>query len=490
MPLTSLHSPRDFLKIWFYWKMHALILFFCILFIVMLYAYTCTPKYESVAGIMLLPKTNQDIVITAGEDQRQVIRPVSEEDINTEIDLILSDKVITDTVTSFKKGEMGLKLQDRSLPDRFFSFFTNIFDGILIFTGLKPELLSPFDSKVQLLNNLLDIEPVYNSNVIFVKLKGERPKQTAMVLNRLLQIYLRHHNDVFHLEKGLQFYYDQADVYRQKLTEAEQRLMEFQKNWSIVNLDRQVQAGIDLLIQLTETLKLLEITYDEAEGRIKMLRVGLAAKNNDAIITREMRTIPAIVELEKGIVPLLIKRSEISKTFTRTSREYRDLNGQINLLRSEIKNEIHRAVRTDELELQSLEIKKQSLQNKIYEIQSRTSDLNQKKELLRNLQTQVELNKKNYVLYSSKREDARIYSEQKNRNLTNVTIAQKASLPARPVYPDRLLFLAVSIFMGIFAALCLPFILEALDRRLKTIDAVQEYLSLPVICSFPEIENQ
>ncbi len=490
MPLTSLKSPRDFLRIWFFWKVHALFLLCFIVFIVMFYAYTCTPQYESVAGIVLLPKTNQDLVITAGADQKQVIRPVSEEDINTEIDLILSEKVIADTVRSFKNGATGLKLEDKSLPDIVFSFFSDTIDIILVFTGLKPEPPSRFDCQVQLLRNSLTIEPVYNSNIIVVKLRGERPGSTAKVLNKLLHTYLQYHNDVFHLEKGVQFYDDQVEVYSQRLAAAKQRLMAFQKDWSIVNLDQQIQSSIDLLIQLTENLKLLEIEYDEAKGRITMLRGSQAAKNNDAIITREMRTLPAIVELEKGIVPLLIKRSEISKTFTTTSREYRDLNDQIELLRGEMKNEIRRAVMTDELELQSLAIKKESLQKKIYEIQEQTSNLNQKKELLRNLQTQVDINRKNYVLYSSKKENARIYSEQKNRNIANVTIAQKASMPGGPVYPDRLLFLGVSIFMGIFAALGLPFILEALDRRLKTIDAVQEYLSLPVICSFPEIKNK
>jgi capsular polysaccharide biosynthesis protein len=47
----------------------------------------------------------------------------------------------------------------------------------------------------------------------------------------------------------------------------------------------------------------------------------------------------------------------------------------------------------------------------------------------------------------------------------------------------------VSLFIGIFGALGIPFILEFLDHRIKTSDEVQTFLSLPVICTLPEVKG-
>jgi uncharacterized protein involved in exopolysaccharide biosynthesis len=108
MAITKLKSSRDFFRIWFCWKPHAIKVFILIVGAVMFYAYTATPVYKSTAKVMLLPKTNQNVVITAGEDERQIISAATKEDVNTEIELIQSDKVLEETVRSFEDEKLGL----------------------------------------------------------------------------------------------------------------------------------------------------------------------------------------------------------------------------------------------------------------------------------------------------------------------------------------------------------------------------------------------
>jgi uncharacterized protein involved in exopolysaccharide biosynthesis len=209
----------------------------------------------------------------------------------------------------------------------------------------------------------------------------------------------------------------------------------------------------------------------------------------DVLINKEMRTIPAIVELEKGLVSLLIKRSEILKSYTPSSRDYRNINSQIEILRGEIRNEVIKAVKTDELELAVLLEKKRSLQRKIATLQEEANKLSQKEMTLQALKREIELNLKNYMLYASKTQNERIYQDRKKRDLANVSIAGNATVPVEPAFPNRLLMLVISMIVGLFAALGMPFLLEALDRRLKTAEDVKEQLDLPVICSFPEMRS-
>jgi capsular polysaccharide biosynthesis protein len=49
--------------------------------------------------------------------------------------------------------------------------------------------------------------------------------------------------------------------------------------------------------------------------------------------------------------------------------------------------------------------------------------------------------------------------------------------------------LIISVFVGFFVSLGLPFFLEFLDHRVKTANDVENILSLPVICSISDIKN-
>lgn len=488
MALARLHSTRDFFRIWFTWKVQAAIIFLLIVAVVMSFSYVCTPSYESTAKLLLLPRTSEGAIISAGLAENR-ISPVSTQDINTEIELLTSDDVIKDTVRSFSGGGLGLKSQDKAWYDEVVDFIKKAINEVFIFLGLKTRL-SPFDANVNLLKNSLEVEPVAMSNIILVSLKAERPKAAQGVLNRLLEIYVKHHNDAFSKEEGVQFFDARATEYRNKLELAEKKLMDYQGKWNIVDLGKQNEANISLLAGFREELKHIEILSDQTQSRVRMLREASAKNEEDMLITKEMRTIPSIVELEKSIVPLLVRRSEILSTYTASSRQYADIEGQIQGLRGEIRAEIARAIRTDELELASLRIKQDSLREKIRKLEQDANRLKEKDSILQQLAREVQIFRNNYMLYASKAEDARIYRERKKHDLANVTIGDKASLPIAPSFPNRILMLIVSILVGFFAALGVPFLLEFLDHRLKTAYEVEHLLSLPVICAMPEIGKQ
>ena len=210
---------------------------------------------------------------------------------------------------------------------------------------------------------------------------------------------------------------------------------------------------------------------------------------NGILLTKEMRTIPALIELEKNIVPLLVKRNEILAYYTPASREYQDIEGQISALRGEIKREILKAIRTDELELETSGIRQASLKSKIEDLQKEANALSEKERIAKELEREVELLSNNYMLYATKAEDARIYTERKRLNLANVSIADRASLPVKPAFPNRLLMLVLSIMAGLVTALIVPFVMEFTDHSFKTSAEAEELLSLPVVCSFPELKR-
>ena len=478
MAITTLKSSRDFFRIWFFWKKQAIFIFCLIVVSICFYSFTSTPMYKSSAKILLLPKTNDAVVVTAGNDSRQyAIQPVSNADINTEIQLIKSDEVINRTIASLQQNVSN----SNSAPQK-----KSIFH-FLDFLKFKKQPISDFEKKARVLYSELTVEPVLSSNIISVSLKSPYKHQVAKLLDQLIKNYVRYHNTTFNSNKSHGFYDEQKEYYRKKFMDASKELAAFSTQNNIINMKSQIQANINLLSAFQTDLQNLEIQISENKGKVKMLKAGLNARGDKIIISKEMRSLPIIVELARGLVPLLIRRTEISKTFTHQSREYKQIDEQIAMLRKEIKQESINASRTDELETKALDIKRKALVKRIEYLNDQSNDLERKKEKLEILRLQVDIAKKNYLKYASKTEDSRLYAERNASNLANVVISEPASIPDRPVSPKKLLAFEVSIFLGLFAAFILPFILETFDHKLKTTDDVESVLSLPVVCTYSEV---
>ena len=486
MAITKLQSPRDFFRIWFFWKRQAVFIFFIIIGLVMFYAYTVTPRYESTAEVLVLPKTNEGKVISTGVDDQKILS-VTSEDIYTEMELIGSNYVLKTTVDFFGPDGLNLLKTEKSLFDKIVSSVKAVFQSILQILKLTHAPSSKLGGQIILLKNSLTIEPIIDSNLILISLRAEKSEKTTLVLNKLISIYMRYRDTVYTQEDGKQFYADQAKDYEIKLDQSERELKLFQKQWNIVNLQIQNQANIDLLTILLNELKLLEIEYEGGLSKILILKGNIKKDASILYLTKEMRDIPAIVELEKGIVPILIKRSEISKNFVKSSREYQSVNDQIAMLRGEVRHEIEKAIKTDELELESKKIQIEALKNKINFLKNEANEFSQREKKHKELERHVKLYRDSYLLYTTKTENAIIDSKKQERNLANVTIAAEPTIPERPAFPNKLLMLVLSIFFGSFAALCTPFIIESIDTKIKTVDDVEVMLKLPVISSYRDV---
>ena len=272
------------------------------------------------------------------------------------------------------------------------------------------------------------------------------------------------------------------------MEESRDKLNAFNEMNNIVNMESELSANMGLVSTFNEQFQNLEIQIAENEARMAMVKDGLNIDGNQMTISREMRTMPVIVALARGLVPLMIKRTEISKTFTKESREYQQINDQIAMLRQEIKNEGLNAARTDHLENQALKSKREALTKRLAAIKEQMRGFPQVKQQLNALEMDLEIAKNNYLLYGSKTEDSRIYSDRNKSGLSNVIIAETAVMPNKAKSPNKLLALEVSIFLGLFAAFILPFILETVDQKLKNADDIESVLSLPVVCSYNELK--
>ena len=68
----------------------------------------------------------------------------------------------------------------------------------------------------------------------------------------------------------------------------------------------------------------------------------------------------------------------------------------------------------------------------------------------------------------------------------NVNVIDKAQIPTSPINPRTSVNIAIALFIGLFAAAGLAFLIEYLDDTFKTAEDIESQMNLPVLATIPE----
>ncbi len=67
----------------------------------------------------------------------------------------------------------------------------------------------------------------------------------------------------------------------------------------------------------------------------------------------------------------------------------------------------------------------------------------------------------------------------------DIQVMDKAIVPVEPVSPNKKMNLAIAFLIGLMGSMGLAFVLEMLDRTIKTEDDVERYIGVPIIGMIP-----
>ncbi|MTK12206.1 MAG: capsular biosynthesis protein [Clostridiaceae bacterium] len=72
----------------------------------------------------------------------------------------------------------------------------------------------------------------------------------------------------------------------------------------------------------------------------------------------------------------------------------------------------------------------------------------------------------------------------------NIQVMDAAKVPEKPIKPKKALNIAIAFFIGLMASLGLVFVLEYMDRTIKTEEDINRYLGLPIVGIIPKDVQQ
>lgn len=321
----------------------------------------------------------------------------------------------------------------------------------------------------------LEIKPSRESNVINISYKAADPESAATIANAFAKAYIE---TVVELRVGpareyARWFEEQGKVLRDNVESAQNRLLEYQQRKGIVATDERLDNETAKLNELSTQLSQAQGQSADAQSKLRSGGGALPEVTQSSLITSlkleisrlEGRLLDAGGNLGRNHPQYQRMESELAELKARLAAETRNISSGFSAAR---------AVARD---------KEVSLLAAMEKQKQRLLELKRDRGELGVLQRDVEAAQKAYDAVSQRFNQASLESQSTQ---TNVAILSVAAAPASHASPKTTLNTLAAIFLGALLGVGAAFLLEFLDRRVRSVDDLSEILQLPALGVIPQ----
>ena len=436
------------------------------------------PQYDAQMKILVRRHRSDAIVTSSANAPSQYNNDqVSEEDLNSEVELLNSQDLLRKVVLT---------------------------------TGLSGDLGSDSNSErriaaaVRKLGKDLKIELLHKSNVISVHYQASDPEKAAAVLKALAKEYTEKHLEVDRSSGEFKFFDQQMEQYQQGLDQAHAKLTDFTKGTGVVSAELERESALKQADEFDSTAKQARAAVLETEQRVSALQSQLQSlKPRMTTVVRTADNPQLLEQLKSTLLNLELKRTELLSKYEPTYRFVQEVDQQIADAKNTISAEESHPIREEssdqdpnyqwvraeltkaQSDLSGLRARASSAASIAEQYHQTAQRLGQdgvvQQDLMRTAKTQEE----NYLLYAQKREEARISDALDQRGILNVALAEQPVVPALPSRSPLTAAFLTLLLAGTFS-LSAAFVLDFIDPTFRTPDELAGYLSTPVLAALPK----
>jgi uncharacterized protein involved in exopolysaccharide biosynthesis len=469
---------RDLLSVGFRQKRLMINTFLGVFSLVILLAAILPRKYQSEMKVLVRHERADNMVTPDREQPMQLRTEVSDEELQSEAELLNSRDLLTKVVVACdlqRTGERSPSNQDDEHTSR----------------------------AVVKLANALKVEPIKLTNLISVKYSSRDPQLAARVLNTLASLYLEKHLALHRGPGEFEFFHEQAEQYGKALADEEAKLTNFSKEQGVINPALEKEISVRKLADVEADLKTTQATIAENKQRIRKLEAQLGTLPSRE--TAQVRTSdnPQLMErMKTTLLDLELKRTDLLTKFEPTYRPVQEIEQQITQTKAAIaaaekaplrdettdRDPTYETLRAElaksQTDLASLEARATATASLVSSYKAEGEQLDSKELLRQDIVRAAKMDEDNYMLYLHKQEEARISDALDRQRISNVVVAEPAVVPLLP-QPRWLLALLLGGLVAALSSVVVAFAVDYWDPSLRTPEEVESLLGSPVVAAIP-----
>ncbi|HXF80970.1 MAG TPA: chain length determinant protein EpsF [Usitatibacter sp.] len=310
---------------------------------------------------------------------------------------------------------------------------------------------------------------VSQSSVVSVMYSASDPKFAAMVANAFAKAYVDTTLNlrVAPTRDAAVWFEGQLKSLRKEFEDAQAKLAAFQREKGILATDEHADVELAKLNQLAaESLRATEATYGASTG-------------GDA--TPEVVANPLVSNLKGQLLTAESKLHEMSTRLGPNHPDYIQQQAEVQSLRERVAQETHRVIASVGGGYARNRSRDASLKADLAAQRKKVEDMRDARNESLILQRDAETAQKAYEAALARQYVNKVESGARQTNVTILDPAAEPSFPSRPKVP---LNIALGFFVGTLLGLAAVFLLEILDRRVRSdpdLDAVMLGMDVPLL---------
>ncbi len=447
-----------------------------------------TPKFTAEGVVMLDTRTTQIV------DIESVVSGVTAEKgtVQSEVEILQSRELlgrVIDQLGLMEDPEFNARLRKSSFSIlKYLNPMTYIPDS---WRGVTDQPISDESRRARIRGEVTDailkqlvILPKGRSFAIGVAFSSRDSEKAALIVNTLAELYI-----VDQLEakfettrRATTWLNERLSDLRQTVITAENAVEAYRKTNGII----ETQDTSVLSQQMSDlSSQMILAKAGEAEVQAKLRQVRSVLDTPDGVESvGDILNSPLILRLREQETLVLRKQSELSQTYGERHPKIVNARAEIRDLRAKIRFEIEKIVKGLQNEVEVARARVQTLRGGLRDLERQSEAVNQASVQLRQLEREADANRTLYETFLNRFKET---SEQQQIQQPDARVISKAQIPTSPSFPRPTLFLGGAFVISIVLGIALVFLLERLDRGIRSTTQLEDLLGVVALGLIPSL---
>ena len=327
------------------------------------------------------------------------------------------------------------------------------------------------DWLADLLLKKLDVVPSRESSVVEISFKGNDPAFVAAVANAFADEYqkISIQLKVEPMKRASVYFNDQLKFLRDNVESTQSRLSKYQQENGIVSVDNRLDVENNRLNDLSAQLVAAQGQLMEASSR-----AGMAA---GSVESPDVAGNPLVQNLRIGLGSAEAKLAELSQRLDRNHPQYQSAKAEVEKLRADLNAAIRSTTNSVGNNAAILRRRETEVRSALAEQKKKVLELNRTRDELNVLVKDVEGAQRAFDATSQRFSQTRLEGQAEQ---SDIALLNPATAPIEPSGPKVGLNTMLSLLLGSMLGIGMAFVLEMLDRRVRSASDLAEALEIPV----------
>jgi uncharacterized protein involved in exopolysaccharide biosynthesis len=405
---------------------------------------------------------------------------------NTHFKLITSRQVLEEVIRRLK-----LDRQDEDMEvSAWKNLLAQVKENIRLILDREVPQLTPEEQltgTIEILKENLDIEEVRDTRLLKISVEDHNPALAMNIANSLAAAYIEFNigNRLKSSKNTLSWMSDQLYEMKKKLEDSEEAFLAYKQRENLFSVEGKQKVIAQKIADFNDAQLEARNKRLEVDAKLQQLKQTLAS-GAGILNVRSLIDSPLIENLNSQLLEAEVEFSRLGKVYKSKHPKIVQIKTKIEKTRRKLTQEVNKEIKSLKAEQAVLLAREKAMEKTIADFDQEALSTNRKELKYSILQRSVSTNQKLYDTLLSKVEESNVV---KDADVSNIRIVEKAFLPLDPVKPKKKLNLALSVIFGLMTGVGLAFLLEYMDRSLRTEEDVQRYMDLPVISVVPEADK-